>query len=434
MSYASVSRIAAPSRRTSAFWLTVLLFIVGAWAATAQENKFHLKPGAQVKACAECHPDFEETLKQPFVHSPVKAGACSDCHSPHASDHGKLLSADVKQICTECHADIRPEAARSIHAPVTAGDCTKCHDPHSAKNENNLPVAGNELCFSCHAEMKKELAANTFKHSPVEKSCMTCHDPHASTGSASLLKSAVPALCTTCHKVAEPAFTKAHMGYSVAKSDCTSCHDPHGSSSRGTLWASVHQPVASKMCGQCHVEPGASGVVKLKKSGADLCRSCHVEMINATMSKSRIHWPVIDKTACTNCHNPHASKTKPLLKHSEAVLCGSCHRDAVQRQVRSVTPHPPVADGECSTCHSAHSSNATYLLANENVVDLCGTCHDWQRHSTHPIGAKIIDPRNKNLSLGCLSCHRSHGAAFKHLSPYDTKTDLCVQCHEQLKR
>lgn len=434
MLYASASRGLAPARRREVLCMAVVLLIGGAWAVAAEENKFHLKPGAQVKSCAECHPDFEETLKLPFVHSPVKAGTCSDCHSPHASDHGKLLAADVKQICTECHADIKPAEARSTHPPVATGDCAKCHDPHAAKNANNLPIAGNELCFSCHTEMKKSLAANTFKHAPVEKSCLTCHDPHSSAGSESLLKTAVPALCSTCHKAADPAFTKAHMGYNVAKSNCISCHDPHGSSSRGTLWTSVHQPVASKMCGQCHVEPTASGVIKLKKTGADLCRSCHVDMINETLAKPRIHWPVIDKTACTNCHNPHASKQKPLLKQPEAVLCGSCHRDAVKRQVKSVTPHPPVADGECSTCHSGHASNGVYLLASENVVDLCGTCHDWQRHSTHPIGAKVIDPRNKNLSLDCLSCHRSHGSAFKHLSYNDTKTDLCVQCHEQLKR
>src|SRR5512134_3026558 len=63
------------------------------------DAKFHLKPGARGKACLACHTDFEETIRKPFVHTPVKSGDCADCHSPHASDHGKLLAADANAIC-----------------------------------------------------------------------------------------------------------------------------------------------------------------------------------------------------------------------------------------------------------------------------------------------------------------------------------------------
>ena len=58
-----------------------------------------LKPGAKGKICLNCHVTFQEKLKLPFVHTPVKAGDCSGCHNPHTSSHGKLLAADVSKIC-----------------------------------------------------------------------------------------------------------------------------------------------------------------------------------------------------------------------------------------------------------------------------------------------------------------------------------------------
>ena len=72
--------------------------------------------------------------------------------------------------------------------------------------------------------------------------------------------------------------------------------------------------------------------------------------------------------------------------------------------------------------------------ADSERSDLCGTCHDWQKHATHPIGPSIKDPRNKNLSLECASCHRAHGTGAKHLIPFAKVTDLCTSCHEQYRR
>ena len=74
------------------------------------------------------------------------------------------------------------------------------------------------------------------------------------------------------------------------------------------------------------------------------------------------------------------------------------------------------------------------MFVNTDRIELCGTCHDWQKHSTHPIGDKRKDPRNRNLTLECASCHRAHGTGAKHLVPYAKVTDLCTKCHEQYRR
>ncbi|MEK7798512.1 MAG: cytochrome c3 family protein, partial [Acidobacteriota bacterium] len=273
-----------------------------------------------------------------------------------------------------------------------------------------------------------------FRHAPVAGNCLGCHDPHASGKSVFLLKKAVPALCNDCHRADQPAFGKQHMNYPVSKARCTSCHDPHGSNNAGILWATIHPPVVNKMCNQCHPEASSPNALAAKKPGFELCRGCHSAMVNETLSRNRVHWPVLDKVGCRNCHSPHASARKALLREPAGRLCGTCHADTIGRQEKSLVKHAPVQEENCATCHSPHASDNVFLLQGRNVVDLCVTCHNWKEHSNHPIGEKAVDPRNRNLTLDCLSCHRSHGSPFKSFATFDTGADLCVQCHTGVRR
>lgn len=414
--------------------IAALAAFSGLSAFGAEANPFRLRPGAKGAACLECHPDFADTLKLPFVHTPVKSGACSDCHNPHTAEHGKLLAEDPNRICQGCHQDLIPPRPGSIHPAVLEGQCVACHDPHGSKNKNNLRAAGSELCFGCHKPLAESLAAAAFKHSPATRNCLVCHDPHAAAGNTHLLKKDLPGVCLDCHKPDQPAFQARHQNYPVAKGDCSSCHDPHGSSTGALLWANTHKPVASRMCGQCHPEAGSPLALTAKKPGSDLCRGCHNDLFNALAAKKRTHSPVIEKTACLNCHTPHASKAKGLLPASPLVVCGRCHQDAIARQAKSQTKHPPIADGQCSACHDPHAADGVFLLAGATVDETCRPCHDWKKHSTHPIGPEVKDQRNPNLSLDCLSCHRTHGTPFKYLAYFDTKRDLCVACHADLRR
>ena len=164
---------------------------------------------------------------------------------------------------------------------------------------------------------------------------------------------------------------------------------------------------------------------------AVFCKACHSDLVNTTMAQNRVHWALLDQTACLNCHRPHAAPQAKLLKASEKELCGSCHADSVARQQRSVTKHPPVDEGQCTACHQPHASNAVFLFAGKDQLEVCANCHDWGKHSTHPLGEKVLDPRNKHLNVDCSSCHRTHGSEFKHLATFDTKKELCLQCHDK---
>lgn len=412
----------------------VVLWGPGAAAAPASNAaKFKLKPGASGARCLDCHVDFQDVVKRPHVHTPVKGGDCTGCHDPHAASHGKLLADDKSRICATCHGAMVPEKAASVHDAVVAGQCVSCHDPHGSGNPNNLLRAGNDLCLGCHEPVRRALAAAANKHAPVERNCLGCHDPHASKDATALLKKPSPALCLGCHKPDQPGFSKAHMGYAVAKADCTSCHDAHGSSEKSILLATVHAPVKNRMCAQCHNAPAANGTAELKKTAPDLCRGCHNELFTEIAAKNRLHWPVADAESCANCHEPHASRTPKLLTAPPKTLCGGCHPDAIARQDRSVTKHPPNDEGECASCHAPHASDATFLLTG-GLLPTCGNCHDWQKHASHPIGEKAVDMRNPNLRVDCESCHRTHGTPFKHFAHADVKGDLCTSCHVQYGR
>jgi len=403
-------------------------------SAAQDKNPFKLKPGAKGKLCLQCHPNFEEKLKSRFLHTPVKEGDCSSCHSPHASSHGSLLAADPDKICLECHDGIVEKNAVSTHKVVLEGACIKCHDPHGAPNKNNLLASGNELCFGCHKDMKKTTEAAKVKHEPVSEGCLTCHNPHASTSAEFLLNEKVPGLCLECHDSKAKIFGQIHMHYPVEKGRCTSCHDPHGGNAKGILYATAHQPVVNRMCNQCHEPADSANPLATRRQGFELCRACHSTMVNEMFTKNQVHGPVLDQKGCLNCHSPHASRQSALLKAQPLNVCGKCHGDTIERQETAKTKHPPIQAGECTACHSPHASDNPFYFKEKSQFDLCGQCHEWQSHSTHPIGDEVKDPRNQNRTVMCTSCHRVHGNGNEHMFHYAPAGQMCVQCHTKFRR
>jgi DmsE family decaheme c-type cytochrome len=414
--------------------VTVVLLAGVPTSALAQQNPYRLKNPDQKALCLACHSDCEQTLKKRSVHTAVRTGECVGCHDPHVSSHGMLLSGDIGQVCGACHASVIPAKAKSVHKVVADGDCGKCHDPHASDVPGNLVAAGSALCFGCHKDLGAAVANAKFKHAPVEQGCLTCHGPHGSDQSVSLLKTAVPALCVGCHKADTPAFVARHMKYPVGKASCTSCHDPHGSNQAALLLNTVHPPVANRACSQCHEGPDSPTPFATKRSGYELCKGCHNDMVTATMAKGHLHWPAVDRAGCVNCHDPHASKHAKLLRADTPALCAGCHAETVKRMAALAVKHKPVQEGLCVSCHSPHGAEGTYLIDQPSVINACATCHDYKQHSAHPIGEDAIDPRNKNLRVDCRSCHAGHGTDFPHMLLAATNVELCTQCHKQYGR
>lgn len=424
-------RDAMIARTAAVLWLIGVLFIP---LSVQAENASKLLPGAGGDLCLTCHEAFQQKMKLRNIHAPIAEGQCSECHNPHASDHGDLLYTEPERICLECHDDLLPDKVTSVHKVVAEGNCTDCHDPHSSKNRDLLVASGEKLCFQCHAEVEKAVKESGVVHEPAEEGCLDCHNPHASADASSLLTGREPELCLECHDASDPAFSRGHLGYPVTSATCSVCHDPHGSNQSALLKDNVHSPVAKKMCGQCHKGDASSGTIPAAGGGFETCRECHRKTVDEMLESSRVHWPVLDKEGCLTCHDPHASNQTQLLREPMLDVCGSCHSSVVDRQSRSKTKHEPVLEGDCNACHTPHASDHTYLLTQAKDMDVCADCHQYQRHSTHPIGEDVMDPRNTNVTLDCSSCHRAHGTEYEHMFPFATYTFLCVQCHTDMKR
>jgi predicted CXXCH cytochrome family protein len=421
----------------------ILCLLIVARPAYPQED-FKLQPGAEGKICLKCHETFQQTLKSRAVHQPLKTGKCADCHDPHTSAHKNLLTSDINALCNGCHQELLPQKARSTHKVVAAGECVKCHASHASENNFILLKAGNALCGDCHQDVGTKVKEARFKHDPLmkDKGCLNCHDPHASVKSDYLLKNVVPALCTECHKTDALSFKRKHLDYPVADTNCDSCHSAHGSNTRGILYDNVHPPVAENKCTQCHVKADAPDAKRTKKQGTELCKECHRDSVESIFTKNRVHWPLTDKTGCLNCHSPHGSRQKKLLEESVRGTCGRCHKDTVELQQWSINNPKntnlcePVKTGSCISCHSPHAADYLLLMPNASISNgICGKCHEWETHSTHPIGEKAIDPRDKNLTVECLSCHKACGTGNKpNMMPFETTYDLCIQCHPERRK
>ena len=419
------------AKTAAALGLIIVLFMP---LSAHAENPNKLKPGAEGELCLTCHEAFQEKMKLRHIHAPIAEGQCSECHNPHASNHGDLLSAEPDRICITCHDDLLPDGVKSIHEVVAQGSCTDCHDPHASRYRNLLVASGEKLCFECHGEIEKAVKEAAVVHEPAEDGCLDCHNPHASTEGPSLLTNREPDLCLECHDPTDPGFSKGHLGYPVTSATCSVCHDPHGSERSALLKDNVHSPVAKRMCGQCHKGNAPAGTIPPAGGGMETCRESHKKTVDDALSSPNTHWPVMDQDGCLTCHDPHASKQPQLLTEPMQDLCGNCHSSVIERQKQSKAKHDPVSDGDCSSCHSPHGSDHPYLFSADKDVEVCASCHEYQRHSTHPIGEEVKDPRNDNVTLDSSSCHRAHGTPYDHLFPFATYTLLCTQCHTEMRR
>jgi DmsE family decaheme c-type cytochrome len=158
--------------------------------------KAQLKTARDPETCATCHKDVRaKSLRT--SHHPVREGkmGCSSCHNPHEGAAPKMLKADsVNDLCYKCHAEKRGPFAFE-HAPVRE-DCVSCHEPHGTNHPRLLTQKMPNLCWSCHFTGSGHFGSgdnfSTEKGVPVaptgapsgyptvnsrfvERSCRTCH-------------------------------------------------------------------------------------------------------------------------------------------------------------------------------------------------------------------------------------------------------------------
>lgn len=253
-----------------------------------------LKFAAEENNCLNCHSnmggainlesEFEKPYRHPLnsfigVHDPVEATLvdnrhieCVDCHNPHATQSGGLVSGALKgvsgisgaganidqqpgvtaeyQLCFRCHGDSRNKQpplvnrwwsqtnVREEFSPVNAS-----YHPVMAIGKNtNVPSLMNELsnstiisCSSCHGN--NDSTGPQGPHGSVYEGLLV--RSYATQDLTSESTSAY-ALCYGCHSrasiLADESFTRHSMhvtgdGMSTNEkgTSCSTCHDPHAS-------------------------------------------------------------------------------------------------------------------------------------------------------------------------------------------------------------
>jgi predicted CXXCH cytochrome family protein len=204
------------------------------------------------------------------VHKPVKE-ACTNCHTPHASEITTQLKAPTAETCYRCHGNVQKHVAGSKvgHAAMLEQKaCANCHDPHASAQPKMLKARADAVCLTCHdkpikgtdghtiADMRPSLGGK-FLHGPVKAGeCSACHDVHGSPNDG-LLKQTFPktfytsfdvkdyALCFSCHEKelvltdktmnltnfrdGEKNLHFVHVNRDEKGRTCKTCHAVHGS-------------------------------------------------------------------------------------------------------------------------------------------------------------------------------------------------------------
>ena len=173
--------------------------------------------------CYTCHDGIKHLVeKADNIHGPMtESGGCAQCHNPHFTQMPYLQRESQLELCLECHSEPLQAADGSTltnmaellrdnpnhHGPIREGACTTCHQPH-ASNEFRLlyqqypaefyaPFEAKtyELCFSCHlSDMVMDESGTGLTgfrqgdqnlhwlhvNKKKGRTCRACHEVHAS--------------------------------------------------------------------------------------------------------------------------------------------------------------------------------------------------------------------------------------------------------------
>jgi DmsE family decaheme c-type cytochrome len=149
-----------------------------------KSQRSQLRTARATETCYGCHPQVRaQGMRQ--SHHPVREGKmdCGSCHDPHSSaTRGMLKAASINDLCYTCHADKRGPFLWE-HAPVRE-NCTTCHTPHGSNHERLLVAKQPWLCQRCHMATRHP---GTLYHGPnvvaganpsnrlIEHGCRNCH-------------------------------------------------------------------------------------------------------------------------------------------------------------------------------------------------------------------------------------------------------------------
>ena len=332
------------------------------------------------------------------------------------------------------------------------------------------------ICLTCHNPIAVALQKK-FMHGALEQGCLSCHlDCREITPTSNrhkvpafYLKTDEPDLCFGCHTASDKDLSLVHSNQLFSEAKCSSCHEPHASNSAKRIPDFSHGPFGVRECEACHAAPMGGKVQLVAPNIEVLCNDCHLE-IKTFIENAKSRHNIVSKdqslikseSSCVECHDAHATNQKYFLKKTELELCNRCHLN-LTAGMKYV--HDPVRLS-CIFCHDAHASDIPNDL-HAPIQELCLGCHgenaDKIRYSREPFllfegrvqllrdsferlkplrldkngkghptaGHPVYVPAgDNNAELNCLSCHDAHADASSPQLLKESKSFLCLRCHE----
>ncbi|OGQ37284.1 MAG: hypothetical protein A3F16_08280 [Deltaproteobacteria bacterium RIFCSPHIGHO2_12_FULL_43_9] len=221
-------------------------------------KRYFINAGSTAELCTQCH---DIKLNNKSIHGVIVTDKeCVNCHTPHSGAFDKLLHVEPTSLCLSCHdkeiptsdgSRVIPNIKQKVtempftHSAITYGTCNDCHSPHSSEH-NRLLVAEYSienynkhqkdtyaLCFMCHDDrmLKKGISTTeTNFRNDVAKGVSPSGDPKIDSFNLHWY-----------HVVDASGDQNKSRGRA-----CRICHDPHGSSQMFNInpfWKIKQSPV-----------------------------------------------------------------------------------------------------------------------------------------------------------------------------------------------
>ena len=290
-----------------------------------------------------------------------------------------------RDTCAGCHPDQDKQFAKTIHAKAeVAGTkygtgCESCHGPGKAHAEAQMEAGGE----ADKVEAGKKLIFG-FHGTPQENA----------------------ARCQVCHRTSREQDVFNRSEHKLQGVSCDQCHSAH-LLERTAKRERVEPQIAQAQffsTPQLTEENRWLNQSLLKEPQPDLCYTCH-KVIQAQFSLPTHHRVPEGLMKCTDCHNPHGTATRPLLKRTGLEVCVSCH---IEKRGPFVFEHAAVKVEGCTACHSPHGTIEKNMLIRREGRFVCLQCH------VDPLAANVPHGRLGFQTRGdCVRCHMTiHGSNF----------------------
>lgn len=383
--------------------------------------------------CYSCHKEVEPSpAAAPFVHGAMtQADSCSNCHVSHGSTLPKLQKQPQPQQCLNCHdRPVKALDGRMLinmagllrdnpqqHGPVRLGACTACHQPHAGTQAQRLTegyppdfyapfdVDRYKLCFGCHSP-DMVLLPHATKLTGFTDGEKNLHALHVNNRQGRT--------CRACHEV-HASRQPFHMRESV----------PFGPGGWPLAINFRQTPKGGSCSPGCHKERSydhgeRSHAVPVEALLPKAMALLHPEQGTGAATRpaagDRGSYPVPpppfsrEVFPCTGCHVPN-QPVKP-----ERRVLQKAHRDIQLRH-----------DEErrwCLDCHNAENRDVLRSASGAPIpfaesYRLCGQCHgdkyrDWKA-GVH--GKRTGQWNGRKEYLLCVHCHNPHSPKFKPIAP-----------------